>query len=148
MRGPKLPTALTKAILTKFILSLVFLAVFILIAVFFSDRLYIGLLPGAFALFICMDATTTLYNCKMDNYVVISGECTEVELTRFKRKIKSVWISSNRGPVMVILRYKVKEIEVGDTVSVYAPISASIYEKGQSFILNEYYAVSIAKKSS
>ncbi len=148
MRAPKLPSALSKAILTKFVLALVLLVGFILIAIFFDDRLYLGLLPGAFAIFVGMDAIATMYNCKVDNYVVITGECTQVELNRFKRKIKSVWIRSNKGPVKVILRYKVKEIEVGDTVSVYTPITASIYEREQSFILNEYYAVSIAKKSS
>ncbi len=148
MKRPKLPSILTKAIIIKYLLCLILLVGFILIAIFFNDRLYLGLLPGAFAMFICMDATSTLYNCMMDNYVVISGECTKVELSKFKRRIKSVWIRSNRGSVKVILRYKVKEIEEGDTIVVYTPINASIYEREQTFVLNEYYTVSIAKKSN
>ena len=148
MKRPKLPAALTKVIITKFALSMGHLVGFILIAVFFSDRLYLGLLPGAFALFLGMDAVATIYNCLTDNYVTVVGECTKVELSRFKRRITAVWIKSNRGTVKVLLRHRPKAIEVGDTLTVHTPFSASVFERGEYMVMNEYYTVSIAKKQN
>ena len=71
----KMPSSLSKLIITKFIVGGIFLIGLILICIFFNDKMFLALAPGAFAMVILGDAVVTLYNCLTDNYVVVEGKC-------------------------------------------------------------------------
>ena len=143
----KMPSSLTKLIITKFILGGIFFVGFILISIFFKDRLFLALAPAAFAMFTLGDAVVTLYNCRTDNYVVIEGKCIEIETTRIKKRIKSVCLDTRKGRVRVIVHYKLNTVESGDYITVYMPMSAAVYEHNREFVVNEYYVVDIVRKT-
>ena len=143
----KMPSSLSKLIITKFIVGGIFLIGLILICIFFNDKMFLALAPGAFAMFILGDAVVTLYNCLTDNYVVVEGKCIEIETTRIKKRIKSVCLDTRKGRVRVIVHYHLNTVGSGDYVTVYMPLSASVYENNREYVLNEYYAVDIVKKA-
>lgn len=143
----KMPSSLSKLIITKFIVGGIFLIGLILICIFFNDKMFLALAPGAFAMFILGDAVVTLYNCLTDNYVVVEGKCIEIETTRIKKRIKSVCLDTRKGRVRVIVHYHLNTVGSGDYVTVYMPLSASVYENNREYVLNEYYAVDIIKKA-
>ena len=143
----KMPSSLSKLIITKFIVGGIFLIGLILICIFFNDKMFLALAPGAFAMFILGDAVVTLYNCLTDNYVVVEGKCIEIETTRIKKRIKSVCLDTRKGRVRVIVHYHLNTVGSGDYVTVYMPLNASVYENNREYVLNEYYAVDIIKKA-
>lgn len=143
----KMPSSLSKLIITKFIVGGIFLIGLILICIFFNDKMFLALAPGAFAMFILGDALVTLYNCLTDNYVVVEGKCIEIETTRIKKRIKSVCLDTRKGRVRVIVHFKLNTVGSGDYVTVYMPLSASVYEHNREFVVNEYYAVDIVRKT-
>ena len=143
----KMPSSLSKLIITKFIVGGMFLIGLILICIFFNDKMFLALAPGAFAMFILGDAVVTLYNCLTDNYVVVEGKCIEFETTRIKKRIKSVCLDTRKGRVRVIVHFKLNTVGSGDHVTVYMPLSASVYEHNREFVVNEYYAVDIVRKT-
>ena len=142
-----MPSSLTKLIVTKFIVGAVFLVALILICIFFGDKPFLALAPAAFAMFTLGDAFCTLYNCKVGNYVVVEGKCIGIETTRIKKRIKSVCLDTKRGKVRIIVHYHLNTVGSGDYVTVYMPLSASVYEHNREYVFNEYYAVDIIKKA-
>lgn len=143
----KIPTFLVKTIIIKFIIGIIFLVGFILTMIFFKDRAFLGLAPGAFAMFMLGDAFVTLYNAHTLNYVTVEGECVDLELSKFRRRIKAICLHTSRGKVRILVYYKFRTVNKGDYVTAYIPISSSVYEKDNGYVVCEYYAVSIAKKS-
>ena len=144
----KIPTSLTKTIIAKFILGAIFLAGFILIMIFFKDRAFLGLAPGAFAMFTLGDGFVTLYNAHTLNYVTVEGECVDLELSKLRRRIKAICIHTSRGKVRILVHYKHRTVNKGDYVTAYIPVSSSVYEKDNGYVVCEYYALNIAKKSA
>ena len=147
-KKPKVPSVLTKMIITKFVLGSIFLAGFIVVMICFPNQAFIGLAPGAFAMFTLGDALVSLYNARTFNYVTAEGECVEVELSRLRKRIKAIKLHTARGKVRILVHYKLRTVEIGDFITAYIPVNASVYEKDNEYVVCEYYAVSIAKKNT
>ena len=74
-------------------------------------------------------------------YVIVSGECIDVEYTRILKRTKAVYLQTDYGMVKLIIRGKRTKVELGSTVRCYISSEASVYEYNGVKTVGDYYAV-------
>ena len=137
-----LPMVLKKNICCKLGLGLGFLAFFVLTC-FFIKPLAIALAPGAFSVFALVDGIGMTIRCLSGRYIELSGECTEVNESIFRKKLKSFIIETTDGKVKVITKIKTRAIKTGDYVKVYVPLNTSVYDYSGGVAVCEFYGMEI-----
>ena len=140
-----LPKVLKKNIICRIGLGLAFLTVFILMCIF-VEHLVFALAPGAFALFSLMDGIGMMLCCLSGEYVELEGICTEVHKSTLRRRTKYIMLETKRGTVKLPIKIKPQAIKVGESVTVYVPDHASVYDHKGSLVVCEFYAIEITGK--
>ena len=74
-------------------------------------------------------------------YVIVSGECVDVEYTRILKRTKAVYLQTDYGVVKLLIRGKRTKVELGSTVLCYISSEASVYEYNGVKTVGDYYAV-------
>ena len=141
----RLPKVLKKNIICRIGLGLAFLTVFVLMCIF-VDHLIFALAPGAFALFSLMDGIGMMLRCLSGEYVELEGICTEVHKSKLRRRTKYIMLETKRGPVKLPTKLKPQSVKVGDSVTVYIPDYASVYEYKGSTVVCEFYGIEAVSK--
>lgn len=147
MRGEfkRLPKVLKKNILCKIGLGLSFLIGFVFMCIF-MEYLIFALVPAAFAMFLLMDGIDMMFRCISGEYVEVQGICKEVHRTAVRRRTRLIIIETKRGTLRLPIRIKRQSIKVGDSVTVYIPDHASVYDHKGDMVVCEFYGVEIIKK--
>ena len=140
----KLPKVLKKNIFYRIGLGLLFLTVFVLVCIF-ADYLVFAIAPAAFAMFLLMDGIGMLIRCIGGNYVELTGVCTEVSQSTFRRRTKHVLVETPRGTVKLPIRMKPQSIKEGDNLVIYVPDHASVYDYKGNMVVCEFYAIEIVE---
>lgn len=143
----QVPEALQKQIIIRFTAATLFSLLFvILLAVSGDAYLYIPCLLFAGSLF--ANAALLQYNCLSGNFVSVSGVCTHIEATPFRKRIKSITLKLDDNKQLTIsVRRQLKRLQVGDTVIVYLPEKAHVYTRDGEYWMNSYYAIEIRKEA-
>lgn len=143
----QLPEALQKQIIVRFAIAMLFSLFFvILLAVSGDAYLYIPCLLFAGSLF----ANTTLlqHDCLSGNFVSVSGVCTHIEATPFRKRIKSISLKLDDNKQLTIsVRRQLKRLKVRDNVIVYLSEKAPVYTRDGEYWMNSYYAIEIRKEA-
>ena len=84
-----------------------------------------------------------LNTCLCKRYVKITGECVDVSVTALKKHIRSVTFVYEDKKIKVITRLGSKRINVGDSIAVYIPDKAQVYEKGSEKLITDIYAITV-----
>lgn len=95
----------------------------------------------AFAL-LCLTGSVSLFDrCLQQKYVVVDGPCTEIERTPLRRRIKAVYLRNDRHSIKLVNVRKMRNLTIGDTVRIYVPEDASVYEIDGSQVICNYLAI-------
>ena len=143
----QVPEALQKQIIIRFAVALLFSLLFVTILVISGDAyLYIPCLLFAGSLFV--NTALLQYNCLSGNFVSLSGACTHIEATPFRKRIKSITLKLDENKHLTIsVRRQLKRLQVGDNVIVYLSEKAPVYTRDGEYWMNSYYAIEIRKEA-
>ena len=82
-------------------------------------------------------------------YVVLEGVCTEIERSALRRRVKAIRLQEKRFPVRILSqRQSIRNLTVGDTLTVYVSEKATVYEMDGCRIVSSYIALSRKEAAS
>lgn len=86
------------------------------------------------------------YNCIAGHYLEIKGVCSDVEKTPFRRRIKTITVKAEDKKLKLNAHYSIKNVNTGDTLTVYMSKKSPLYNQNGIYIANEFYGVSVDKE--
>lgn len=78
--------------------------------------------------------------------MVLKGECVEVEKTMLRKRVKAISITVEDKLLTILVRHKLKAPAISDTITVYLPETATVYEKDGGYSIYDYYAFELNRK--
>ena len=138
----KLPGALKKQIMMQLTISFTALCFFFIIMVFCKE--FILAAPCLiFGIFMVIKSTSLYLNCISGNYLEINGICSNVDITRFRKKIKSISVSAENKTLKIPAQISIKKPEPGSQITLYLSKKAKLYYTDGCYIANDIYALLI-----
>ena len=143
----QVPEALQKQIIIRFAAATLFSLLFVILPAVSGDAyLYIPCLLFAVSLF--ANAALLQYNCLSGHFISVSGVCTHIEATPFRKRIKRITLKLDDNKQLTIsVRRQLKRLQVGDNVIVYLSEKAPVYTRDGEYWMNSYYAIEIRKEA-
>ena len=131
----QIPVPLQKQILIRLAGSGPGLAMLVLILAYRGS--WQLMLPGiAIFLAFTMSAWLLFRKCADGSYVVIRGECIEIERTGIRKKIKAVYIQSEDRCIRIVTQLqKIRKLSVGDKLTVYLAENAPVYDHDNCLVI-------------
>ena len=142
----KIPPPLQKQIIMRCGAALVSLLLLI-VSLLLVGSLYLSLSLLIFFGFYGISASQLLYRTLSDQIVVIQGRCTKLEKTPVRRRIKALYLRSERHTVKIQTIGKLRNVDEGDILTVYAANNAPVYETEGCQWLSAYLAIDVLKGS-
>lgn len=142
----KLPPALQKQILLRFGASILSLLLLIVVALLYRD-LYLCISFLLFGAVFGVAGGLLLFRSFDGRYVLVEGICQQIEQTAIRKKPKSVYFTMEPHVVKVRLRHRLKEVAIGDHISVFVSDNMPVYQENGCKVLNGYIAMEIRKGS-
>lgn len=122
-----IPSPLQRQILIRAAGCGLSLTVLIFLIVYRCD--WHALLPCAVLSIVCSgDAGNLFCRCSRKKYVVITGDCIEIEKSPLHRTVKAYYIRDSQSTIKIMNPRKIKHLLVGDPVMVYIADNAPVYE--------------------
>lgn len=141
----RLPGILKKHIFVHASIAIIAIFLFFITVILVSDLIF-ALPCMLFGIFMIVKGTILFYNCIVGNYLEIKGVCTDVEKTGFRKKIKSLTIKAEDKLLKLSVHYSLKNVSIGDNITVYISKKTQLYYKDGSYIAGDFYAVSVEKE--
>ncbi len=141
----KLPTVLKKQIILHTGIAILSIVLFIIISIFFTDLIF-AIPCIILGVFVIVKGTILFYNCIEGRYLEIKGVCCDVEVTGFRKKIKSITIKTEDKFLKLLVHYRLKKIYVGDNLTVYMSNKTQLFYTEGKYITGNYYAITAAKE--
>lgn len=142
----KLPEILKRHISWQAVLSVVALLLFFIVIIIFKDIL-LALPCILFSAIMIVKSTVLLYNCAVGNYLEIKGVCSDVEVTTFRRRVKSLTIKAEEKILTIPIYFRLRGINVGDTITVYLSKKARLYYNNGIYTANDIYTLTVLKEA-
>lgn len=99
-------------------------------------------LPCAALAIICLGSAAALFDqCVQSKYVVIEGVCTEIERSAIRKRIKAIYFRDDKFSIQLTAIRRVKNLTVGDPISVYVSENTSVYETDGCKVICNYLAM-------
>ncbi len=137
-----IPKWLKKQIYLRSVMATIFLSLFILILIFIQDIVF-ALPCVAIFVFLCVNASVLLYDCLTDKYVEIKGECSEVETTPVRKRVKAICLTAERGSFKISVHHRIGKVQTGDSLVVYLSARTPLYEQNGKYYVGGYYSVGV-----
>lgn len=100
------------------------------------------LLPCVILSIVCLESAAALFDrCDRKNYVVITGICTEIEKTPFRRRIKAVYLRSDPHTLRVVCVGNQRSLNIGDAIAVYVSDNTAVYDMDGCKVICTYLAL-------
>lgn len=100
------------------------------------------LLPCGILSAVCMESAAALFDrCHRKQYIVITGICTDIERTSFRRHIKSLYLRSDGFNIKIVGVGKIRDLNTGDTVAVYLADNTAVYDMDGYQVICTYLAL-------
>ena len=114
------------------------LGVGMLLFVFAYSRDWRFFIPCIAVVLLCLgNAAFLFYRCVLGRYVVIQGECTEIERTGIRKRIKAIYLQTQEHPVKLTGVKAIRNLTVGDSVELYVADNTPVYNmEGWNVICN------------
>lgn len=139
-----LPAALQKQIILRLAACALSLLLFVVMLAVYRD-LYQCLPFVVFCLFFGAFGALLLFRAADGKFVVVDGQCNKVERTAIRKRPKTIYFVSEPHSVKLPVRHRIKNIEAGDSVTVYVSENAPVYQEEGCQILSGYLAIEIRK---
>lgn len=140
------PPALRWEIWVRIGLGIAALPVFLAIWTF-SRSLALALPMLAISVFLTLNGLMILAGFQYGTVITAVGRCTGVERYKLRHTAKSIRLDVDGKAVEIHLRNRLHRIQTGDTVTVYLPENAPVYERQGVNIIYSYYAISLEKEA-
>ena len=141
----KLPTLLKKQIALNVSAATLAIILFFIVIFCFSD-VVLALPCLILSVLLIVKTAILFYNCIAGNYLEINGVCSDVEKTPFRKRIKSITLKAEDKKLKLNAHYSIKNICIGDALTVYISKQTSLYNQNGIYIANEFYGVSVDKE--
>ena len=138
-----IPVPLQKKILVQLGAGFILLILSAFIILVFRDAEAVLPCLTAFIFFI-ISAWRTLLTAALGEYVIISGECEQIEKTAFRNHIKAITILSDGKKIRVILKQRLHKFTKGMKIDFYVYQDTTVYENGNGYLLRNY--ITLASK--
>lgn len=89
-----------------------------------------------------------LYNGFTEKFVAVSGECVEIERTQLRKRVRVLYIQTEKGQMKVPIRKRIGRLNEGDIITVYMPTKTRIYEQDNCLVIFGYYAIDINRQNN
>lgn len=124
----QIPVPLQKRIMIRLAGSGLGLAMLVLILAYRGSWQF--MLPGmAIFLAFTVNAWLLFRKCADGSYVVIRGQCTEIERTGIRKKIKAVYIQADDRCIRIVTQLqKIRKLSVGDKLIIYLAENTPVYD--------------------
>lgn len=141
----KIPNVLQKQIIFRLLLGALILILFVVLWILTKDFL-ISFPCLAFSVFLLFNSYILFNNCFNNKLIVLTGVCTDINKTIFKKHIKSLVIKTDEGKNLeIISKQSYRRLTAGDKVTVYLSYKTPVYEKSNLLLIINYYALEINK---
>ncbi len=89
-----------------------------------------------------------LYNGFTEKFVAVSGECVKIERTQLRKRVRVLYIQTEKGQMKVPIRKRIGRLNEGDIITVYMPTKTRIYEQDNCLVIFGYYAIDINRQNN
>ena len=89
-----------------------------------------------------------LYNGFTEKFVAVSGECVKIERTQLRKRVRVLYIQTEKGQMKVPIRKSIGRLNEGDIITVYMPTKTRIYEQDNCLVIFGYYAIDINRQNN
>ena len=136
----QIPSPLQKQILIRLAGSSLGIAMLILILAYRGS--WQLMLPGiAIFLAFTLRAWLLFRKCVQRSYAVIRGQCTEMERTGIRKKIKAVYIQSEDHCIRIVTQLqKIRNLTVGDKLTIYLAENTPVYDHDGCLVIFQIIA--------
>lgn len=141
----QLPNALQKQILIRGAIGVASLIFFVCILVF-TGEINFSLPCLALGAYMIVNAVILLYNCIKDRVVTLQGECSSVERSALRKRIKTVTFTAEKKLLTVTIPHRMRKVAVGDDVTVYLSDKTPVYERDGGYFIYSFHAIEINRK--
>ncbi len=114
---------------------------FFLLAWFITGELYICLSLLYLALFPLISAWSLYRRCVRGAYVIIKGECVDIEKSGIMKKVRSIYIISDNIRIRIPTQKRSLQVSLGDVVTVYIPEQSPLMPYENYYYISNYYAI-------
>lgn len=140
----ELPMAIQKQVIIRYGAAAVSL-ILLVISLLMAEDPYLPLSLALIFAFFLFSASQLLYLALAGHLVDICGECTRIERTPIRRRLKAIYLQVGTQVVRLQITGKQRDVEPGDLVTVYASGSAPVYESEGYQQLGGYLAINIQR---
>lgn len=141
----QLPKALQRQVLIRLAGGTVFLPLFIVVQFCFSDY-YFSLPCLLLGSLMIINGSSLLYRSLKGQYICAQGICRRIETTGVRKRIKNIYIDMEPYRLKIPVRYKTRNLHIGDTVILYLSEKAPVYERDHGYMICSYDALEVRKE--
>ena len=135
-----IPEVLRKQILLRLGGTGVGIAMLVIVLAYGGDWRF--LIPCIALSILCCGAAASLYDrCLQGKFVAVTGTCSEIERVPLRRRIKALYLRNDRHNIKLMGVRRIKNLVVGDSVTVYIADDAAVYEIDGYQVVCNYLAI-------
>ena len=139
-----IPIALRRIIIERMFIGIAAIIGVVLILIFLEDVALIIPFMGI-AVISLVSGIFMLRNCLSGRYVVLSGVCVDIGYTAIRKRVSYVCLKSDGIQIKIFIQIRMDKVNIGDTVTIYVPHNAKVYEHNGGKTVCDYYALDITK---
>lgn len=138
----QIPLPLQKQIIVRVGFGFAFSLVFVLML--FIDASVYTVLAGIGMLGFCFGSAGHLFlRCTQKEYIIVTGECVELQKTLLGRRVKAMFLKCGEYTVQVIPRQHLRRMVVGTRIDLYLSSSTPVHERDGIQVLHSYLAMEL-----
>lgn len=136
----QIPEPLRRQVLLRCCGCVFGIAMFILVLGYHGDWRFS--IPCVILSLISLGSAAALYDrCIQDKYVIIEGVCTDIEKVTLRRRVKAIYLRNDQFNIKLLNTRKIKNLIVGDAVTVYVADNTAVYEIDGCKVICSYLAM-------
>ena len=139
-----IPTALRRIITERILIGIAAVIGFIVILISFEDIVLIIPFMGI-AVISLASGMLMLRNCLAGKYITLNGVCVDIGYSAIRKRVSYVCIKSEGIRIKIFIPIRKGKVNIGDTVTLYIPHNAKVYEHNGGKTICDYYALEIKK---
>ena len=135
-----IPEVLRKQILLRLGGTMAGTAMLVIVLAYRGDLRF--LIPCIALSILCFGAAASLYDrCLQCKFVAVTGICSEIERVTLRRRIKALYLRNDHHNIKLMGVRRIKNLVVGDSVTVYIADDAAVYEIDGYQVVCNYLAI-------
>ena len=137
----RIPAPLRRQILLRCAGAGLGAAMFLIVLIFSTDWRF--MVPCTAASVLCLASAALLFDrCVRGKYVVITGNCTEIERTSIRKRIKAIYLQTEEHQIKLVGVRPVRNLIVGDTLNLFVADNTPVYNTDGCNVICAYIALS------